>query len=364
MHQLTRHMNLDAFVLFSSLAGTLGTPGQANYAAANTFLDALAHHRHTIGLPATSLAWTLWEDTTDLTQHLTTTDQTRLQRTGLTPLTTQHALELFDTALTHDHPTLIPAPINTRTLRELPDPHPLLRTLVQPTATRPAAKPHFHRQLTGLTPEQQQALLLDLIRSHTAAVLGHADHEGVRTGEAFKEHGFDSLMAVELRNRLAKATGLRLPAALVFNHPTPQALARYLHQELAPATGRTARTALAARSDEPIAIVGIGCRYPGGVNTPEDLWDLLGEDKDVIGPFPGNRGWDLDSLFDPDPDHHGTSYAREGGFLHDADRFDAAFFGISHHEATAMDPQQRLLLEVAWETVERAGSTPPPSRTR
>ncbi|QFG24790.1 SDR family NAD(P)-dependent oxidoreductase [Actinomadura sp. WMMB 499] len=346
-------MNLDAFVLFSSLAGTLGTPGQANYAAANTFLDALAHHRHTQNLPATSLAWTLWEDTTDLTQHLTTTDQTRLQRTGLTPLTTQHALELFDTALTHDHPTLIPAPINTRTLREHPDPHPLLRGLVPTTVRRPIVA----AESAGHTLEQ----LLAAIRTHTASVLGHANPGDVPTDEAFKELGFDSLTAVELRNRLAKATGLRLPATLIFNHPTPQNLAQYLHDRLAPSTTAspdTTRTGTGDHSGEAIAIVAMACRYPGGVNTPEDLWDLVSTGREAIGPFPANRGWDLDSLFNPDPDHHGTSYAREGGFLHDADRFDAAFFGISPREATAMDPQQRLLLEVAWESIERAGIDP------
>ncbi|AEM83616.1 Beta-ketoacyl synthase [Streptomyces violaceusniger Tu 4113] len=198
---------------------------------------------------------------------------------------------------------------------------------------------------------------LDTVRTHVALVLGHSAPGAIDPSLTFKELGFDSLAATELSERLGAATGLPLTATLTFDHPTPLAVADRLRAHTTPATDSSAAAMATTPRDagEPIAVVAMGCRFPGGVDSPEALWRLVAEGADAIGEFPRDRGWDLAGLFDPDQDRPGTSYAHEGGFLHDAPEFDTEFFGISPREALATDPQQRLLLETAWETFERAG---------
>ncbi|MEU2427891.1 type I polyketide synthase, partial [Streptomyces sp. NPDC007851] len=382
LHELTAHLDLSAFVLFSAAAGILGGSGQANYAAANTFLDALAHRRRASGLPAVSLAWGLWAEPDGMGGRLAENALRRLARDGVFPLTAEQGLVLFDAAVHADEPLLVPIRLGrpVRDVAGASEVPPLLRDLVR-APNRRAVRPSRHPsapttgeteaaggplggQLAGLSTVERERFLLDLVRAEAAVVLGHADGAAVAAEQAFREMGFDSLTAVELRNLLNTATGLRLPATLVFDYPTPLALARYLHTELPgaekdvtdPARQRTASSPTV--TDEPIAIVGMSCRFPGGVSSPGDFWRLLHDGEHAVSGFPADRGWDIDELFDPDPDKPGKTYVRQGGFLHDAAGFDAGFFGISPREALAMDPQQRLLLEAVWEAFENAGIDP------
>ena len=349
LHELTRDLDLSAFVLFSSLAGVIGTAGQANYAAANTFLDALAQHRRANGLPATSLAWGLWEH-----GMAHTADVERWHRRGMTSLSADLGRALFDAALAADRALVVPAQFDLARLREQTDLPRVFQTLVGGRRRRSTSS--WTHRMAALGAAEREHAVLDMVRTTVAEVLGHTTAQVIDVDQAFKALGFDSLTAVELRNRLNTLTGVRLSATIGFDHPSPAALAQHLLTEIS-GPARPAPAAVVS-SDEPIAIVGMACRYPGGVASPEDLWRLVATGTDAISEFPANRGWDVEGLFDPDPDRVGRTYTVSGGFLHDADRFDPDFFGFSNREATAMDPQQRLLLETAWEAFEHAGIDP------
>ncbi|MFI1019106.1 SDR family NAD(P)-dependent oxidoreductase [Streptomyces sp. NPDC020965] len=372
LHELTRDMGLSAFVLFSSMAGTVGGGGQSNYAAANAYLDGLAEYRRGLGLAATSLAWGLWEDTANggMTGHLAEADRTRMARGGVFPLALDEGIALFDAALATGKATLVPVHLDTTALRAHADELPaLFRDLVRAPKRRTAAEGRaadsaddLAGRLAGLAAEARRPLVLGVVRAQVAQVLGYASADLVEPERAFQDLGFDSLTAVELRNGLTAVAGVRLPATLVFDYPSTDILTDFLLAELSGKVAVAAPLAPLATTgpvhDDPIVVIGMGCRYPGGVRSPEDLWRLVADGRDAISEFPTDRGWDLDALYHPDPDHAGTSYTREGGFLHDAADFDADFFGISPREAIVMDPQQRLLLETSWEAFEQAGIVP------
>ncbi|BBC29263.1 Polyketide synthase [Streptomyces graminofaciens] len=370
LHHATRHLDLTALVLFSSIAGTLGMAGMGNYAPGNARLDAYAHVLRAEGTPALSVAWAHWAGD-GMAAHSTV--EGLLRRRGGRTIDPGLALAALQQSLDHDETFLFLGdfdwtnPGQTMTAGR---PRALLRALPELRATTTASPDtpghtqsddSLTSRLAALPAAEQDRTLRDLVRARAAAVLGHRAADAVDTGRAFKDLGFDSLTAVELRNDLGIATGLSLPSTLIYDHPTPAALAAHLRTRLlgdTPLPATAEPRPATAPDDDPIAIVGMACRLPGGVTSPEDLWQLLLVGGDAISGLPTDRGWDVAGLYDPDPERAGTTYSAQGGFIEDIAGFDAGFFGISPREALAMDPQQRLLLETSWEALERAGIDP------
>ncbi|MFF3346215.1 type I polyketide synthase [Streptomyces sp. NPDC002779] len=375
LHELTARHHLSAFVLFSSVSGTIGTLGQAAYAAANASLDALSARRRADGLPATSVAWGPWAGAGMAGEQVV---ESGVRRAGLVPLDPARAVaalrravlggtdpagavavldvewDRFATAFTGNRPSPL--------LADLPDVRRALAGRVV-GGDRTADADDLATRLTTLPARDRERAVVDVVRGHVAGALGHASAQRVDPERPFKELGFDSLTAVDLRNRLIAHTGLRLPTTLVFDYPTTTALGRHLLTHLLPETEENGSATTATGpggdlDDDPVVIIGMGCRLPGGVDSPEALWELLAEGRDAITPCPDDRGWDIEDYYDPDPERPGSTYGRAGGFMTGADTFDAGFFGISPREALAMDPQQRLLLESSWETIEGAGIDP------
>ncbi|MEU6285832.1 SDR family NAD(P)-dependent oxidoreductase, partial [Streptomyces sp. NPDC047028] len=363
LHELTADRDLDAFVLYSSAAATFDALGQANYAAANAYLDALATQRRAQGLPALSLAWGLWDpEAGGMAAGLAPADVSRAARAGTPAHGVAAGLAMLDAAggglpdAAHVLALRLDQEALTRRTRseELP---PVLRGLVRAPARRTAGSATAESgsladELVRLDPADRERRLLTLVRTHVAAALGHDGPQAVDPERGFGTLGFDSLAAVELRNKLGAATGLRLPATLTFDYPNTAAVARYLDEQLV----GTDEESVAAPTptelpdgDDPVVIVGMACRYPGGVTSPEDLWNLLAAGGDAVSEFPADRGPLWQESYDPDPESVGTTYVNQGAFLDRAADFDADFFGISPREALATDPQQRVLLETSWE---------------
>ncbi|MFI2652869.1 SDR family NAD(P)-dependent oxidoreductase, partial [Micromonospora fulviviridis] len=353
LDELTRDHDLSAFVLFSSLAGTMAGPGQANYAPGNAWLDALARRRRADGLPATAIGWGLWADGGVSAGDV----ERRMARSGIRAMDPARAVRALHRALDHDETHLVVADVDWDRVAAAPGrrPDPLIRDLLTaPPASdtdRASAGTALRRRLAGLVEAEQLDALRELVRAEVAAVLGHGGADQVPPRRAFRDLGFTSLTAVELRNRLDAATGLTLPATLAFDHPNPDALAIHLRTELLGGQERpeTATPAVRPVDDDPIVIVGMGCRFPAGAGSPAEFWRLLADGVDAMGDLPTNRHWDLTGL---------PSSVTQGAFLDDAGAFDAQFFGISPREAIAMDPQQRLLLETSWAAIEDARLDP------
>ncbi|MFR9770689.1 SDR family NAD(P)-dependent oxidoreductase [Nocardia sp. SC052] len=369
LHELTAGQPLDLFVLFSSVSAVVGTAGQGNYAAANAYLDALARLRLARGLPALSIAWGPWAGT-GMAEGLSEAARRAWARHGVGELAAEDGVRALRWLLSAEGVvSVFPA------VTEVPaEPEPVAAVEAQDS--------------------RDPAELRELVRTHAMTALGRTTAVSDRT--PLRELGLDSMMAVELRNALSADLGMRLPATLLFDHPTVAAVSeeiarlgatsapgrtagqqaeqrpttRISEQLTAPVyptklpvtpstpnvSQLTAREAELAPDDyaDAIAIVGVGCRYPGGVRGPADLWRLLTTETDAVTEVPAHR-WDVDAVFDPDPDADGKTYTRWGGFVDGVEDFDAGFFDISVGEARMLDPQQRLLLETAWEALEHAG---------
>ncbi|QKW05112.1 SDR family NAD(P)-dependent oxidoreductase [Streptomyces sp. NA04227] len=366
---------LDAFVLFSSSSGVWGAGRHTAYGAANAYLDALAEQRRARGLSATSIAWGGWSGGMMALEGA----GEYMRRRGVNEMPPERALAALRQAVEHDETFVAVADMNwerfapgftserpSALIGDLPE---VRGTLAPAVGTAPKeaeeSASDLVRELRAAAPAEREQLLLDLVRGQAASVLGHAGAEDVEPGRAFREIGFDSLTVVELRNRLTAATGLKLPTTLVFDHPNPTALARFLGGELLGTAADEARTVAAtpgaaAVDDDPVVIVGMSCRLAGGISSPEELWRAVAAGEDLVGDLPGDRGWNTEALFGDGSqgDPQAVRMLSQAGLLHGIHDFDAEFFGISPHEAMVMDPQQRLLLELAWESFERAGVDP------
>ena len=321
LHELTRDLDLSRFIVYSSISGLIGAAGQASYAAANTFLDGLAQDRQARGLPATSLAWGLWEQAGGMAEALGSHDLARMAGMGVLPLSCEDGLSLFDAALDDDRPLLVPMRFDATILRTRPaEPPAFLRALV-PRRARRGRDARDARggamaaaaRLAALPEAERDRALMDLIRVEIAGVLGRDDPAAIDAGRAFNELGFDSLTSIELRNRLDTATGLRLPTTLIFDYPSARGLAGFIAAEL---FGRTADAGRRAggggrptthrhrRHGLPLPRRGQLARGPVAAGRRR---------RDAISGFPADRGWDVDDLYDPDPDRRARPTSERAG---------------------------------------------------
>ncbi|MEU1457126.1 type I polyketide synthase, partial [Streptomyces avermitilis] len=353
-------VGLEAFVVFSSGAAVWGSGSNGANAAAGGYLDGVVRQRRARGLAGTSVSWGGWQATAmavgDTAEQLSRRG-VRLLDPALAVQALRQALEQDEVSVTvtdMDWALFTPGYAMARRrplIEDIPEAGEALSGAARTGETLDSAGVGLRERLAAMTETERQATLLGLVRGEAAQVLAHGSTAEITPTRPFKELGFDSLTAMDLRNRLSKATGLRLPATLVFDHPNPEQLAALLRTELVdglPGTAGPVAPAVRSVDDEPLAIVGMACRYPGGVRDADDLWRLVVEGRDELSDFPTDRGWD----------RWGAPAVGQAGFLHEAGEFDAAFFGISPREAASMDPQQRLLLETSWEAVEQAGIDP------
>jgi acyl transferase domain-containing protein/acyl carrier protein len=366
LDRLTRGDALDFFILFSSSASIWGSPGQANYAAANASLDALAHRRRAEGLPALTINWSAWDEVGAAAERNSMSHMSLRGISGIPPV---RGMRIFDRLATSDLTQAAVLPVDwSRFVQHYPSP--ALPSLLRELVTKREAGTDALRRLSESRAGERREAVLEFLRREATMVLGLAPGEQLDPERSLRDMGFDSLLTMELRAALGKGLGRSLSTSVVFDHPTLNSLAQYIESEILPpmdeatqAAGTYAPSQQAvppkpapAIRTESVAVIGMACRVPGADN-PEELWELLRTGVDAVSEVPSDR-WDSIAYYDPDHDAPGKMNTRWAGFIRDVDRFDADFFGISPREAAHTDPQQRLLLEVSWEALERAGQSP------
>ena len=378
LHLATREMPLDFFALFGSATTVICSSGLGNYVAANSFLDALAGYRRALGLPAVSIGWGPWAGV-GMAEAVGSARQAQWANEGLATIDRRQALEVFARVLGRGPAAVAVMAMDWRRYAERhPDAAPstflaeVANTVANDADTairRPAQSEDAARlaqQLRALPAPERRARLVTHISTAIANVLALPIGRAIDPDQGLFRMGMDSLTSMELRNRLQKALDCSLPPTLTFKYPTVRELADYLSGRLGAAPEPVAVTPVVAAAAvaqppanvaEPIAIVGVGCRFPGGVSSPGDFWELLRGGVDAIRELPVDR-WDIEDYYHPTPGTPGKTYTRRGGYLDRIDAFDPAFFGISPREAASMDPQHRLFLEVCWEALEHAGIPP------
>ena len=380
LHQLSQAWPLDFFVLFSSAAALLGTAGQGNHATGNAFMDALVRERRKRGLPGVSINWGAWSEVGAAARRGVVD---RVGTRGVGAIDPDSGLAVFEHLLAADAPQVGVVPIRWPELLQhatAAQRAAFFETFVRQheaaaqyapssrrhTAQSPSSTSDFAATLRSAGSADAWSMLVAHVRGQVSQVLNLDSSAVVNLHQGFRDMGLDSLMALELRNRLQRNLGKPLPATLAFDYPNVEAVSRFLARDVlalplpssAPAIGRRDEpSASVSRADDAIAIVGMGCRFPGDANSPDSFWELLRSSRDAIREVPADR-WDVNAYFDPNPDAPGKMATRWGGFVEGLDRFDPKFFGIAPREAVSMDPQQRMLLEVTWEALEHAACAP------
>ncbi len=366
LHKLTRALPLDFFVCFSSMSSLVGSLGQGNYAAANAFMDALAQHRWAMGLPGLSINWGPWAQA-GMAASLNNRHQGRMVASGITPLTPEQGLQVLGQLLEQPLPQVGVFSVQWSVFQEqfsFGNQVPLLLELVGETESQQKVfrtktkQNELLKRLESLPCEERYHVLRTEIQNEVAKVLGLNDSQLPGFEQGFFELGMDSLMAVELRNCITQLLRVTLPSTLSFDFPNIEQLTKYISSQILDIStshdGQQPEQKVKAVEHEPIAIIGMGCSFPGGANTPEKFWELLDSGTSAREEIPAQR-WDVNSYYDPDREAAGKMITRYGHFISGVDQFDPEFFAISPREAIAMDPQHRLLLEVSWQALERAG---------